>query len=227
MKIVMFDFDGVIADSWCGQKRAFADALKASGLDEYATSAIFRDLLEVNWFEALPAAGMPDEAVAAIETAFLDVPCPDLFAGMPEVIGRLAERYPVLIISSSATSDVTHVLEEHDVRGIGEVLGGDVDTSKVRKIRNVRRRFGEEHEAWYVGDTVGDVIEAREAGAATIGAAWGWHGEERLLSAAPDHIARHPHELLDLLLDGSEAGGRDVACRIERQDGARVREAGG
>ena len=40
--------------------------------------------------------------------------------------------------------------------------------------------------------------EAREAGATTVGVAWGWHGEERLLGAGPDHIARRPSDLLDL-----------------------------
>jgi beta-phosphoglucomutase-like phosphatase (HAD superfamily) len=47
-KIVMFDFDGVIADSWCAQKGAFVGTLQAHGLHDFATSATFRDLLESN-----------------------------------------------------------------------------------------------------------------------------------------------------------------------------------
>ena len=49
-----------------------------------------------------------------------------------------------------------------------------------------------------MGDTVGDILEAREAGVCTVGAAWGWHGAERLLRAAPDHLAHSPSDLLDL-----------------------------
>jgi phosphoglycolate phosphatase len=198
-KIVMFDFDGVIADSWCAQKGAFVGALEAHGLHDYATSATFRDLLESNWFEALLCAGVPPEVVADIEQAFGDGPIPELFPGMDEVIERLAEAYPVIVVTSSSTADVQRVLDERGVRGVSEVIGGDVDPSKVRKIDSVRRRFGRSLEAWYVCDTVGDVAEAREAGAATIGASWGWHGEERLLRAEPDRIARHPSDLLDLL----------------------------
>jgi phosphoglycolate phosphatase len=189
----------VIADSWCGQKNAFIGALEAHGLHDFANPATFRDLLESNWFDALLRAAVPSGVVADIERAFGEAPIPELFPGIDEVVERLAATYPVIVVSSSSTDDVWRVLNGRGVRGVREVIGGDVDTSKVRKIRSVRRRFGESFEPWYVCDTVGDIAEAREAGAATIGATWGWHGEERLLRAAPDRLARHPRDLLDLL----------------------------
>ena len=198
-KIVMFDFDGVIADSWCAQRAAFVGVLRAHGLHDFATSATFRDLLESNWFEALLRAGVPSAVVVDIERAFGAGPVPELFPVIDEVIERLAQAYPVIVVTSSSTADVWRFLRERQVRGVSEVIGGDVDPSKARKIRDVRRRFGESLEAWYVCDTVGDVAEARAAGAASIGVSWGWHGEERLLRAAPGRIARQPGELLDLL----------------------------
>ena len=198
-KLVMFDFDGVIADSWCGQKRAFADALLAHGLDEFATSATFRDLLESNWFDALAESGVPAHVIEDIEQAFGSVPSPDLFPGMAEVIERLSEAHPVVVITSSSTEDVRRILDEHQVRGVAEVVGGDVEPSKTRKIRAARRRYGESLEPWYVCDTVGDVAEAKAAGATVVGASWGWHGEARRLRADPALIARHPSDLLDLL----------------------------
>jgi phosphoglycolate phosphatase len=198
-KLVMFDFDGVIADSWCGQKRAFADALFAHGLDEFATSATFLDLLESNWFDALAQSGVPAHVVADIEEAFGSAPSPELFPGMAEVIERLSRAHTVVVITSSATEDVRRILDEHQVCGVSEVVGGDVEPSKTRKISAARRRYGESLEPWYVCDTVGDVAEARAAGATVVGASWGWHGEERLLRADPDLIAHHPSDLLDLL----------------------------
>jgi phosphoglycolate phosphatase len=117
---------------------------------------------------------------------------------MGAVIERLASAHPVVIITSSRTSVVEGILAEHRVRGVAAVIGGDQEASKTRKIREVRRRFGEQLPAWYVCDTVGDVVEAREAGAHTVGVAWGWHGEERLLHAAPDLIAQTPGDLLGL-----------------------------
>ena len=114
------------------------------------------------------------------------------------IVERLAEAHPVFVITSSRTATVERILSEHDVRGVVEVLGGDHEQSKTRKIRAVRRRIGESLPAWYVGDTIGDMVEARAAGAVTVGAAWGWHGAERLRRAAPDHLAHTPGDLLDL-----------------------------
>ena len=90
------------------------------------------------------------------------------------------------------------VLEAHGVTGVTEVIGADKDESKTRRIEAARSRFGAARPAWYVGDTVGDIVEAREAGVRTVGAAWGWHGPERLGRVRPDHLAHEPQDLLDL-----------------------------
>jgi phosphoglycolate phosphatase len=117
---------------------------------------------------------------------------------MAAVIERLAAAHPVVVITSSRTGVVEGILAEHGVRGVAEVLGGEQEASKTRKIRSVRRRYGESLQAWYVCDTVGDVLEAQAAGVGTVGVAWGWHGEERLCRAGPDRMAHAPSDLLDL-----------------------------
>jgi len=197
-KLIMFDFDGVIADSLRDQSRAFVEVLRARGFTDLATPARFLDFTEDNWFAALAQAGVPGDVVEELEDAFGAAPSPDLFPEMADVIQRLAAAHPVVVITSSRTSVVEGILAEHGVRGVSAVLGGEQEASKTRKINAVRRRFGESLPAWYVCDTTGDVHEAREAGARTVGVAWGWHGEERLLHAAPDHIAHAPGDLLDL-----------------------------
>lgn len=194
----MFDFDGVIADSWGAQAPIFVNALRGCGLHEVATSATFLDLLDSNWFEGLSTVGVPDHVIAEMDEAW-EAQSHELFPGMPQVIERLAEDHVVLVITSAATEAVRRVLREHEVAGVTEVIGGDVEPSKTSKIRSALERYGETLEPWYICDTVGDVVEARAAGAVVVGAAWGWHGEERLLRSKPDLMARHPHDLLDLL----------------------------
>jgi len=65
---------------------------------------------------------------------------------------------------------------------------------------------GAEPEQWYVGDTVGDIVEGKAAGVRTIAAGvrtiavgWGWHDAERLLGASPDYLAQTPADLLEFL----------------------------
>ena len=197
-KLIMFDFDGVIADSLDDQCRAYERTFRAHGLGHLATCKQFVDFTEDNWFAALATAGVPPAVVEDVEDAIGATPVPELFPGMAEVVERLAAAHPLFVITSSRTAMVERILAAHGVRGVVEVLGGDHEPSKTRKIRTVRRRFGESLPAWYVGDTIGDMVEARAAGAVTVGAAWGWHGAERLRRASPDHMAAVPGDLLDL-----------------------------
>jgi phosphoglycolate phosphatase len=197
-KVIMFDFDGVIADSLADQTRVFIDTLRTHGLHELAQPSTLLDFTETNWFDALVRAEVPAHVVEEIELAFGAAPQPELFPGMAGVLETLATANPVVVITSSRTEPVARTLKERGVRGVADIIGGDMDPSKTSKIRSVRRRFGESLESWYVCDTVGDVVEAQAAGAGTVGVAWGWHGEERLLGAGPDRIVRRPTDLLDL-----------------------------
>jgi phosphoglycolate phosphatase len=194
----MFDFDGVIVDSLEDQSRACTTILRAHGMPHLATHEQFLAFTEVNWFAALSDAGVPEHTRAALEDAFAATPSPPLFDGVAPMLEELSRSNAVVVISSSRTSVVERVLAEHGVSGPSEVLGGDDEQSKVRKIRRTRARHGHALPAWYVGDTVGDIIEARAAGVGTVGAAWGWHGEERLRRVDPDHMALTPTDLLQL-----------------------------
>ena len=194
----MFDFDGVIADSLSLQSRAFVDTMTEHGLHHLATPEQFVDFLEDNWFAALAAAGVPRKAATQVDDSIGELPSPELFPGMAAVLERLAAAHTIVVITSSRTDQVERVLEEHGVAGVTEVIGADQDESKTRRIKAAQRRFGPGRPAWYVGDTVGDMLEAREAGVCTVGAAWGWHGPERLGRTRPDRLAHEPQDLLDL-----------------------------
>ena len=78
------------------------------------------------------------------------------------------------------------------------MLGSDDDFSKVRKIQFARRQHGLQLDPWYIGDTVGDIVEGKTAGARTVGVAWGWHPVAKLQAACPDHIAYTPEHLTSL-----------------------------
>jgi phosphoglycolate phosphatase len=196
--LIMFDFDGVIVDSLDDQSAACSATLRAHGLPHLATHEQFLAFTEDNWFDAVDAAGVPEQTVTAIEIAIAAVPTPPLYAGIAPVLEELARTNALVVITSSRTAAVTRILDEHGVRGLREVLGADSERSKTRRIRQVHARHGRHLPAWYVGDTTGDIIEARAAGVGTVGAAWGWHGEERLRRARPDRVALAPADLLQL-----------------------------
>ena len=53
--------------------------------------------------------------------------------------------------------------------------------------------------AYYVGDTKGDMIEGKKAGAVTVAVTWGWHTADNLAEASPDHTVNTLSALENIL----------------------------
>jgi phosphoglycolate phosphatase len=202
--LVLFDFDGVIADSFGPTSAAMSRAMIAHGYPELAAPEVLLRLVESNWFEGLRAAGVPlavsddlDDIVARAAAAGEFQPYDD----MPTVVTRVAALHDVVIVTSNRTDIVEAFFVRFGIEGVAEVLGGDKGHSKVDKIAAALRHYrADRSSTWFVGDTAGDVVEGRAAGVATIAVTWGWHARERLEAVAPDRVVTTPDELLALLL---------------------------
>jgi phosphoglycolate phosphatase len=199
----MFDFDGVLADTLERFCAAVTAAFRDVGRPDLAVRAQILTLLEDNWFESLSRAGVTRAQRRRIDEIFEAELSPGrtvaAFPGVREMLARLALRHTLVIITSSRTAVVEAFLTAHDMPGISQVIGSDIETSKVRKIARVMAGHGPAPHYWYVGDTTGDIIEGRRAGATTVGVAWGWHGAERLRQASPDFIVDTPGELVEVI----------------------------
>ncbi|HAF17094.1 MAG TPA: haloacid dehalogenase, partial [Peptococcaceae bacterium] len=79
-----------------------------------------------------------------------------------------------------------------------DIVGAEKEKSKVKKIRRAMKSYPSDI-SYYIGDTAGDMIEAREAGAKTIAVSWGYQSAERLKKADPDYLVNSPEELTALL----------------------------
>jgi phosphoglycolate phosphatase len=121
------------------------------------------------------------------------------FPLMPQVLEELSDVRTVVVVTSSPNDVVQGWLRGYEVLGVAEVAGADTALSKVDKIHALQERFPGQEVYWYVGDTAGDVREAREAGATPLGVSWGWHEPEQLVEAGAERIAQTPAELLTIL----------------------------
>jgi phosphoglycolate phosphatase len=201
-KLIMLDFDGVIADSLDVTCAITTNVMREHGFPRLASRKAFLKVVEGNWFEAFRDAGVPPAVTDLIDKRFAEVAGAgevNPFAAMPAVIARLTERHRIVIVTSNRSDIVAGLLSRWGVSGVSEILGDDNDTSKVRKIRAAQRTHPQSGGSWFVGDTVGDVLEAREAGVTSVAVTWGWHAEGQLQRASPDHIVRSPQDLLALL----------------------------
>ena len=210
--VLMFDFDGVIADSLDLFSDTFIAACRTHDFGQVRSRAAFLRLFDVNLYDGMAAAGIPRRAFTKVlGTMSAALPAPArrgrFFPGMPAALRRLAAAHRVVVITSNHSATVAAALRARKVTGIAAVLGWDVARSKVRKIRRVMRAHpGGAY--YYIGDTRGDLIEGRAAGARTVAVTWGWHTEARLQKARPDYIVRSPTALVALFAGAGPARAR-------------------
>ena len=197
--LLMLDFDGVIADSLEIYLETFLDACGEIGARHIQSREAFLALMDGNFAVQLMRQGFPLRkwrALAAryeprIRETFARVrPFPE----MPPIVNDLARRHRVYIVTSNRTDYVREFLDRFGMTGIRGVIGADVHTSKIRKILRVRR-MEPGCTPWYIGDTLGDMLEGKRAGARVAAVTWGWHDEHRLGQGRPDRVFRNPEEL--------------------------------
>ncbi len=200
--LLLFDYDGVIADSFAVYYREFTQICSELGYHQLNSQEQFLKLFDANLVAQLMKAGFPLGKLKKLARQFT----PRLqqanqqiqpFPEMPSVLEFLSQNFPLMVITANHADTVHEFLSLHKLDNIQQVIGSETETSKVKKIRRARRQFPW-CQAYYVGDTKGDIIEAKRAGAVPVAAAWGWHSPERLRQANPSYLITKPDELRTL-----------------------------
>lgn len=198
--LILFDYDGVIADSFEVYFSEFTHVCATLGFDRINSEEGFLRLFDGNLVAQLVKAGFPIRKLKKLAADFkpqIEAATARIspFPGIVEVLETLSDCYPVMIITANTTDVVQHFLDAHRLYNIKGVLGSDIETSKIKKIRMARKLFPL-HTPYYIGDTKGDMLEARRAGAIPVAAGWGWHNSQRLQTAAPLHILQKKEDLI-------------------------------
>ncbi len=200
--VVLFDFDGVVADSFEAYFGTFTSVCAEMGFNRLNSTEAFLKLFEGNPIRQLFWMGFPVFRLKRLVLQF----APRIveahrhvqpFPAMPEIVTSIAQRYPTYVITTNTSDVVRDFLRRHNVEGVRDVLGVDVHPSKTKKVRRIVR----DHPGvttYFVTDTKGDLREARAAGAIPVAVTWGWHPETTLRSGRPDHVVTAPESLLDL-----------------------------
>jgi phosphoglycolate phosphatase len=194
-RFVLFDFDGVITDS-------FGICLESAKVRcPNVTEDAYRALFEGNIHDR--KAEIEHGPDCRLDVDFYSLYIPKMMAGataypgIPEAVKDLSSRYALAIVSSTDTEPVRELLEKFGLSyGFRDILGRDVHTSKVEKIKMIFGKYGTTAERCiFVTDTLGDIEEATHAGVSSIAVPWGFHGRERLERGNPFRIVDRPEDL--------------------------------
>jgi phosphoglycolate phosphatase len=195
-KFILFDFDGVIIDSF---ESAFKIEKMLRKNDEF-TKDHFRKNFEGNFFEEREKMQKvdytPQQFYEAYQPIFIELqPVPHI----SEALQVLSESYPLIIISSAVTDNIHSWLEKNGLASyFVDILGADVHRSKVEKFKSV---FESHHVASsdcvFITDTLGDIREADQLHIRTIAVTYGCHPKETLEKGKPFTFVDSPIELVD------------------------------
>ena len=219
MKLIIFDFDGTLADSRKLIIEAHRQVFCQFGLPvpaPEASLALIGRSLEL----VLAELAGPDAPVAAMTTAyqpvvkqlradpaFADLP----FGGVHELLLELGARkdFRLGIATGHISSAIEPALATFGWRELFcTVQSADKAPSKPHPgmiLQALAEAGIGADNTVLIGDTAFDMEMARAAGVAAVGVAWGYHPRDRLVAAGADWVAATIEDLRTRLLDD---GGR-------------------
>ena len=189
--LVIFDFDGTLADSWTVAVDALRSAARSFGYPEL-TSAEVDELRGRPTRDVLASFGVPlwrvPRMAAHVRDRLAGVAGDiELFDGVPEMLAALeGAGVKIGVVSSNAASTVEQVLGPDNLRRLARVECGATLLGKSRRFQRLMREVGaDKARTIAVGDESRDLDAAAAVGIVGLGVEWGYARPSLLQSMAP------------------------------------------
>ncbi len=195
MKVVIFDFDGVIVDSFSASYRSWVLSFK--GLSEEDFKARLLGNIYENKFEKKLKEESREGLFGEYKKRLLFIPPNE---DVSETLQKLKKKYLLFINSSAPEEALNEYIKKYKLNGLfEEVLGYNFSKSKVIKFKYLFEKYDLKREdCIFVTDTLGDIREANEVGLKTIAVDFGFHDREVLEKGKPLKIISEFKDLLEM-----------------------------
>ncbi len=208
---VLFDLDGVLADSRETITRCMQEAFVAEGHPEPSDDAVlaiigpptrigFGQLLSLD-----PESPVVEACVAQYrgryDTALLETTS---FPGVPEAVRELAAELPLGVATSKPEHYAVQVLDAIGLRDAFDVVAGPGLTGtegKSAMVERARQRLP--GAVAMVGDRRPDMLAAREHGLLAVGVTWGFGSVAELTEAGAEVLVDQPDDLVAVLREAA------------------------
>lgn len=206
MALIIFDYDGVLADTLDDLIQFGQEACNQLGVKHVVTKDNLSHLEVMSFATFGRACEVPehlvDEFVKISLNLFAEKESPPaIFDGLSEAIQHFSTKQKLAIVTTNSSQNVHVFLAHHGIDNlIHAVYGVDTPGSKAQKISMARERFTNHEEAVFmIGDALSDVRAAKEAGVTSIAATWGHQSLETLQRGEPDFVVHSPRELIEVI----------------------------
>ena len=203
-KVVVFDFDGTLADS---EKTIISiyDYFAVKNNRPELSEEIKQKLRDGTTRQALKWAGVRFWQIPRL----LNVARGEykkrsskvrIFPGIKGVVKNLSKSYDIYILSTNSEKTVRKILKNNEFKTEVNVLKGSSVFGKDKALKKLQRSHKYNRSlSWMVGDEMRDIAAGNKAGLNSVGVTWGLQSEKGLRLARPDHIVNSPEELLAII----------------------------
>lgn len=194
MKLVIFDFDGVLANTL-----EFAFGIHKEKNPNF-TWEKFQDFSNGSFVEGIKNAVeknshvIPSDFKEKYKEEIEKIKINDV---LHQTILSLCGKYIFIIVSSTESYLINDFLIKENLKNcFSEILGIDVHGSKIIKINSILEKYKIlPKDVVFITDSLGDILEGNECGVKSIGVTWGLHGRETLKKGNPVAIIDDPRDL--------------------------------
>lgn len=210
-RLLIFDFDGTIADTLEGITQTARVVTRELGLPDLDPLMMKKAIGLPLWQSLTRGAGVPEdrieEAMDVYRKQFYLV-APQyvtLFDGVKEALKTLHEAgFKMAIATSRGSDSLKMLLERHGIDGYFQDYATATEIKAAKPapdlVLAILGRMGiPAEQAMVIGDTTFDILMGRNAGCRTCGVSYGNHSEAMLKTASPDHIIDDMRKLYHII----------------------------
>lgn len=202
-KLILFDFDGTIADS-LQENFKIANKLAARFGVRTAKISEIEELRGMSAREIIRHFKIPFYKLPFIVKAYYEdrsTIVPAIVEGIHPALKALKDRgYVLSIVSSNSEERIQTFLDKYKIEEFDSIRSEKNFFGKDKAIKKEIAKFDvHPADAIYVGDEVRDIEAARKAGIKIISGTWGFNNRFLLEKNKPDHIIDKPLELLKVI----------------------------
>lgn len=207
IKVIIFDFDGTIADTYQAVvdiTNGLSSEFGYKPLDEEALQLLkdlsSKDIVRKSEISLFKLSFLLRRVRKELGKQIQEL---EPISGMPEVLEELKQHnYTLGIITSNAKENVMAFLQKRKLEHLFDfVYSGATIFGKHRIINHVSKKYQfSKQEVMYVGDETRDIRSAQKSNVAVIAVTWGFNSNKILNQYQPDFLAEHPSDISHAVL---------------------------